>query len=180
MATHSSIIAWSTSQTVRKGGKMWHWKISPPGWKVSNMLLGKSGGQLLIALERKKWLGQSRNGSVVDVSSGESKVWCCTEQYCIGIWNARSINQGKLDVVKQEMTRLNINILGISELKWTQMTKLNSDDHFICYYCQESLRRNGVALIIKKKSPRCSIWVQSQKMTEWFQFISKTNYSTSQ
>ena len=58
-------------------------------------------------------------------------------------------------MVKQEMTRLNIDILGISELKWTQMTKLNSDDHFICYYCQESLRRNGVALIIyKKKKPK--------------------------
>ena len=166
MATHSSIIAWSTSQTVRKGRKMWDLKISPPGWKVSNMLLGKSGGQLLIALERKKWLGQSRNGSVVDVSSGESKVWCCTEQYCIGIWNARSINQGKLDVVKQEMTRLNINILGISELKWIEMGDFNSDDCYIYYCGQEPLRRNGVALTVNKIVQNAVLGCNLKKSTE--------------
>ena len=75
------------------------------------------------------------------------------------------MNQGKFEVVKQEMTRVNIYILGISELKWTRMGKINSDGHFI--YCRkESLRRNGVALIVKKKSPKCSTWVQSKKMTE--------------
>ena len=71
---------------------------------------------------------------VVDVSGGESKVQCYKEQYCIGTWNVRSMNQGKLDVVKQEMARVNINILGISELKWTGMGEFNSDDHYI-YYC---------------------------------------------
>ena len=64
----------------------------------------------------------------------------------IGTWNVRSVNQGKLEVVKQEMARVNVNILGISELKWTGMGEFNSDDHYICYCEQESLRRNGVAL----------------------------------
>ena len=82
---------------------------------------------------------------VVDVTGDRSKVWCCKEQYCIGTWNVRSMNQGKLEVVKQEMARVNIDILGISELKWTGMGKFNSDDHYIYYCGQESLRRNGVA-----------------------------------
>ena len=71
---------------------------------------------------------------VVDVTGDGSKVQCCKEQYCIGTWNVRSMNQGNLEVVKQEMVRVNINILGISELKWTGMGEFNSDDHFI-YYC---------------------------------------------
>ena len=76
---------------------------------------------------------------VVDVTGDGSKVQCCKEQYCIGTWNVRSTNQGKLEVVKQEMARVNIDILGISELKWTGMGKFNSYDHHI-YYCeQESL-----------------------------------------
>ena len=65
---------------------------------------------------------------VVNVSGDRSKVRCCTEQYCIGTWNVRSVNQGKLEVVKQEMARVNIHILGISELKWTGMGEFNSDD----------------------------------------------------
>ena len=71
---------------------------------------------------------------VVDVTGDRSKVRCCKEQYCIGTWNVSSVNQGKLEVVKQEMARVNINILGISELKWTGMGEFNSDDHYI-YYC---------------------------------------------
>ena len=71
---------------------------------------------------------------VVHVTGDRSKVRCCKEQYCIGTWNVRSTNQGKLEVVKQEMARVNINILGISELKWTGMGEFNSDDHYI-YYC---------------------------------------------
>ena len=63
---------------------------------------------------------------VLDVSGGESKVWCYKQQYCKGTWNVRSMNQGKLEVVKQEMPRVNINILGISELKWTEMGEFNS------------------------------------------------------
>ena len=73
-----------------------------------------------------------------------SKVRCCKEQYYIGIWNVRSMNQGIIEVAKQEMARVNIDILGISEIKWTGMGEFNSDDHYIYYCGQESLRRNGV------------------------------------
>ena len=84
------------------------------------------------------------------------------EQYCIGTWNVRSMNQGKLEVVKQEMARVNINNLGISELEWTRMGEFNSDDHYIYYCGQESLRRNGVVIMVNK-SLKCSTWMQSQK-----------------
>ena len=84
------------------------------------------------------------------------------EQYCIGTWNVRSMNQGKLEVVKQEMARVNVYILGIGQLKWTGMGKFNSDDHYIYYCGQKSLRRNEVALTVNK-SPKCSTSVQSQK-----------------
>ena len=70
-----------------------------------------------------------------------------------------SMNQGKLEEVKQEMARVNIDILGIRELKWTAVGEFNSDDHYIYYCGQESLRRNGLAIIINKKSPKCSTWV---------------------
>ena len=98
----------------------------------------------------------------VDVTGDRSKVWCCKEQYCIGTWNVRSMNQGKLEVIIQEMARVNIDILGISELKYTGMDEFNSDDHYIYYCGQESLRRNGVAIMVNK-SPICSTWMQSQK-----------------
>ena len=88
---------------------------------------------------------------VVVVTSSGSKIWCCKKQYCIGTWNVRSMNQGKLEVAKQEMTRVNVDILGISELKWTGMGEFNSDDHYIYYCGQESLRRNGVAIIVNKR-----------------------------
>ena len=80
-----------------------------------------------------------------------SKVQSCKEQYYIGIWKVRSMNQGKLEVVNQEMARVNIDIIGISELKWTRMCEFNSDDHYIHYCGQTSLRRNGVALIVNKR-----------------------------
>ena len=75
---------------------------------------------------------------VVDVTGDGSKVRCCKEQYCIGTWNVRSMNQGKLEVVKQEMARVNVDILGIRELKWTGMGEFNSDDHCVYYCGQES------------------------------------------
>ena len=81
----------------------------------------------------------------------EVKGQYCKEQYCIGTWNARSMNQGKFKVVKQEMARVNYNILGISELKWIRMGEFNSDDHYIYYRGQESLRRNRVATIVNKR-----------------------------
>ena len=88
---------------------------------------------------------------VVDVTSDGSKVQYCKEQYCTGTWNVRSMNQGKLEVVKQDMARVNIDTLGISELKWTGLGEFNSDDLYIYYCGQESLRRNGVALILNKR-----------------------------
>ena len=88
---------------------------------------------------------------VVDVTGDRSKVQCCKEQYSIETWNVRSMNQGKLEGVKQEMARENIDILGISKLKWTGMGEFNSDDHYIYYWGQESLRRNGVAIMVNKK-----------------------------
>ena len=85
------------------------------------------------------------------VSGGESKVQFCKEQYCIGTWNVRPMNQGKLEVIKKEMARVNIDILGISELKWTGKGEFNPYDHYIYYCGQESLRTNGVALIVNRR-----------------------------
>ena len=115
---------------------------------------------------------------VVDVTGDGSKIWNCKKQYCIGTWNIRSMNQGKLEVVKQEMARVNIDILGISELKWTGVGKFNSDDCYIYYCGQKSLRRNEVALTVNKSS-KCSTSVQSQKW-QWSLFISKASHSLSQ
>ena len=94
--------------------------------------------------KRKQW-------PIVDVTGDGSRVRCCKEQYCVGTWNISFMNQGKLEVVKQEMARVNTNILGVSELKWSWMGEFNSDDHYIYYCGQESLRRNGVALTVNKR-----------------------------
>ena len=89
---------------------------------------------------------------VVDGTGDRSKVRCCKEQYCIGTWNVKFMNKGKLEMVKQEIARVNIDILEISELKCTGMGEFNSDDHYFYYYGQEYLRRNGVAIIVNKES----------------------------
>ena len=95
--------------------------------------------------ERMKRQNQSKNNTqFVDVTGDGSKARYYKEQYCTGTWNVRSMNQGKLEVVKQ-MARVNIDILEISELKWIRMGEFNSDDHYIYYCGQESFRRNGVA-----------------------------------
>ena len=88
---------------------------------------------------------------VVDMTGDRSNVQWYKEQYCIRTWNVRSMNQGKLEVVKQEMARVNIDILGISELKWMGMGEFNSDDHYTYYCGQESLRRNGVTVIVNER-----------------------------
>ena len=98
----------------------------------------------------------------MDGTGDGSKVRCCKEQDCKGTWNVRSMNQGKLEVVKQEMARVNIDILGISELKWTGMGEFNSDDHYIYYCGQESLRRNGVAIIVNKRVQNAVLGAISQ------------------
>ena len=100
---------------------------------------------------RDQWRNNSRKNEetqtkqkqhpIVDVAGVSSKVQCCKEQYCIGTWNVRSMNQGKMEVVKQEMVRVNIDILGISKLKWTRMGEFNLDDHCIYYCGQESLNK---------------------------------------
>ena len=87
----------------------------------------------------------------MDGTGDRSKIRRYKEQYCIGTWNVRSMNQGKLEVVKQEMSRVNVDILGISKLKWTGMGEFNSDDHYIYYCGQEYLRTNGVAIMVDKR-----------------------------
>ena len=94
---------------------------------------------------------KQKQHSVVDGTGDRSKVRCCKEQYCIGTWYVRSMNEGKVEVLKQEKTRVNIDILGISKLRWTGVGELNSDDHYIYDCGQESLRRNGVTIIINKR-----------------------------
>ena len=135
-----------------------------------NSMKGQKDGTLKDELPRSvgaqyatgdQWRNKSRKNeekepkqkqhSVVDVTGDGSKVQYCKKQYCIGIWNVRSMNQGKLKVVKQEMAGVNIDILGINELKWTRMGEFNSDDHCIYYCGQESLRRNGVAIIVNRR-----------------------------
>ena len=86
----------------------------------------------------------------MDVTGDGSKVRCCKQEYCIGTWNVMSMNQGKLEVVKQEMARVNTDVLRISGLNWTRMGEFNSDDHYIYYCGQESLKRN---VIIVKTMP---------------------------
>ena len=76
------------------------------------------------------------------------------------------MNQGKLEVVKQDVAKVNIDTLGISKLKWTGISEFNSDDHYIYYYGQESLRRNAVAIIVNKNL-KCSTWMQSQKQQKY-------------
>ena len=114
-----------------------------------------------------------------DVTGDGSKVRCCKEQYCIGTWNVRSMNQDKLEEVKQEMARVNINILGTRELKWTGMGEFNWDDHYIYYCGQESLRRNGVAIMVNRRIQNAVLGC-NLKMTKWSLFISKANHSISQ
>ena len=99
---------------------------------------------------------------VVGGTGDRSKVQCCKEQYCIGTWNVWSMNQGKLEVVKQEMARVNIDILGISNLKWTGMGEFNSDDHYI-YCCGQKSLKQWSSHHSQQKSLKCSTWMRSQK-----------------
>ena len=125
-------------------------------WPLGQYATGKSRET---APEGMKRLSQGRNNARLWMCDGESQVRCSKKQYCIGTWNLSSMNQGKLEEVKLKMPRLNINILGISELKWTGMGEFNSNDHYIYYCGQESIRRNGLAIIINKESLKCSTCV---------------------
>ena len=118
-----------------------------------------TGDQWRHNARNSEWMEpKQKQHPVVDVTGDGSKVRCCKEHYHIGTWNASSMNQGKLEVVKQEMTRVNSDILGISGLKWMNgwmvngwMGECNSDGHYIYYYGQNSFRRNGVALIVNER-----------------------------
>ena len=137
MANYFSILALRTPWTVWKGKKIGHWKMYPQVGRCP-ICYWKSVGKN----SRKKKL----HHPVMDVTGDGSKVRCCKEQYCIGTWNVRSMNQVKLEVVKQEMARVIVDIFGISKLKWTGMGEFNSDDHYIYYCGQKSLRRNGAVM----------------------------------
>ena len=128
MANHFSIVL-RTLWTVWKGKKIGHWKMNSPDQEVPNMLL-KIGGE--ITPERMKRWSQSKNSTQLWMWYGDgSKLQCCKDQCCIGTCNVRSMNEGKLEMVKEEIARVNIDILGISEVKWTGMGEFNSDDHYI-------------------------------------------------
>ena len=127
-----------------KGKKTWTPEDEPPSSEDVQCATGRGQRK-----ERMKQLSQSRADMVADVSGGESQVRCCEEQYCIGTWNVT--DEGRLDTVKQKMASVNIDLLGISEPKWMGMGEFNSDDHYIYCCGQESLRGNGVALIVNKR-----------------------------
>ena len=127
-----------------------HWTTTyfhSHGWLFVALLPRSVGAQYATG---DQWRNNSRKNEgmetkqkeypAVDVTGDRSKIWCCKEQYCIGTWNVRSMSQGKLEVVKQEMARVKVDILGISEPKWTGMGEFNSDDHYIYYCGQESLK----------------------------------------
>ena len=82
---------------------------------------------------------KQKQNPAVDVTGDRSKIQFCKEQYCIGTWNVRPMNQGKLEVVKEEMARVNINILRITKLRWIGMGEFNSDDHYIYYFGRNPL-----------------------------------------
>ena len=106
----------------------------------------------------------------MDVTGDGSKVQCCKEQYCTGTWNVRSMNQGKLEVVEQEMARVNISILRIRKLKWTGMGGFNLDDHYTYYCGEESLRKKWSSPHSQQTILKCSTWVQSQKQNDLSSF----------
>ena len=147
MANHFSILALRTPWTVWKGNRTLKDELP--------RLVGAqyaTGDQWRTNSRKKEQMEpKQKQHPVVDVAGDGSEVWCCAEKYCIGAWNIRFMNRGKLEVVKQEMARVNIDILGINELKWTGMGEFNSDDHYNYYCGQESLRRNGVAIIVNKR-----------------------------
>ena len=127
----------------------------------------------------KRWSQSEKQCPVVDVTGDGSKVCCCKKQHCMGTWNVRSMNQGKLEVIKQKMERVNTDILGISELKWTGMGEFNSDDHYVYYCGQEPLRRNGVALVVNRRIQN-AVLGYNLKNDRMILFFFKANHSLSQ
>ena len=124
----------------------------------------------------KRTEAKQKQHPAVNVTGDGSKVRCYKQQYCKGTWNVKSMNQGKLEVAKQEMARVNIDILGFSELKWTGKGEFNSDDHYIYYGGQESLRRNRVAITVNKRVLN-AVFGCSLKNDTVISFVSKGNNS---
>ena len=148
MANYFSILALRTPWTVWKGKKI-GLKDELPRWVGAQYATGdqwRNNSRKNEKIEPKK-----KQHLVVDGTGDRRKFQCCKEQYCIGTWKVRSMNQGKLEVVKQEMTRVNIDILGIIKLRWTGMGEFNWDDHYIYYYGWESFRRIEVTIIVYKR-----------------------------
>ena len=153
--------------------------MSPPGQKAFRMLNWERVEGNYNSSRGKEEAGPKQKWcSIVNVSGGESKVPCSIEQYCIGTWDVRFLNQGKLDVGKQKMARVNIDILGISELKLTGTGEFNSDDHDIYYCGQESLRRNGGGLVANKRVQNAALGC-SLINGRMIYFVSKANHSIS-
>ena len=147
MANHFTILALRTPWTVWKSKKLGHWKITPQVGRcpICYWNRWRTNSRKMKRLSQ----GKKKKHPVVDVAGDRSKVQCYKKHYCIRTWNVMSMNQGKLDVVKQEMSRVKVDILEISKLKWTG--EFNSDDHYIYYCGQESLRRNRVAIMVNKR-----------------------------
>ena len=149
MANHSSILALRTLMNSMKRQKHRTLKEEIPRSVGAQYATGdqwRNNSRKNEGMEPKQ-----KQYPAVDVSGDRNKVRCSKEQYCIGTWNVSSMNQGQLEVVKQEMARVNVDILGNSELKWTGMGEFNSDDHYIYYFRQQSLKRNGVAIMVNKR-----------------------------
>ena len=148
MANHFSVLALRTPWTAWKGKKIGHWKMNSPGWYVPNMLLETSGE---IIPERMKRWSQSKNNThlwmwlVMEVKLDAIKNYIAWEPGMLGPWIKANWKWSN------GTARENIVILGISKLKWTGMGEFNSDDHYVYYDGQESLRRNGVAIMVNKR-----------------------------
>ena len=142
-------------------------------------MLMEKGGEIMKRQSQSKKKQKTPKCAVVDVTADGSKVRCYKKQYCIGTWNVTFMNQGKLEMVKQEMAIVIVDILGISELKWTRMGEFNSDNHYIHYCGQEPLRRNGVAIMVNKRF-RNAVLGYNLKNDRISLFISKANHSISQ
>ena len=149
MANLFSILALRTPWTIQQVKKDMTLKYELP----------KSVGTQYVTGEEHRYSSRKNEGAepkrkqrpLMDVTGDGSKVRCYKEQYCIRTQNVRSMSQSKLEVVKQEMATVNVDILRIRELKWSRMGKFNSDDHYIYYCGQESLRRNGVIPMVNKR-----------------------------
>ena len=179
MANYFSILALRTPWTIWKGKIIGYWKGELPGSVGAQYASGdqwRNNSRKNEGMEPKQ-----KQYPAVDVTDDISKVWCCKEQFCTGTWNVRSVNQGKLEVVNRETARMNVNILRLSKLRWTGMGEFNSDDHYI-YYCEQvSLRRNGVAIMVYKRVKNAALGLDAiSKTTEWSLFVSKANHSISQ